>query len=64
MFNRRLLNRLFSSVSFLVFAFGLVTTASSQTKLLRFPDIYGDRVVFTYGGDLWTAPAAGGSAVR
>src|SRR5258705_10889124 len=37
---------------------------SAQTRLLRFPDIYGDRVVFTYGGDLWTAPASGGSALR
>ena len=32
--------------------------ASAQTKLLRFPDIHGDKVVFTYGGDLWTAPAS------
>ncbi|MFN2499940.1 MAG: DPP IV N-terminal domain-containing protein, partial [Pyrinomonadaceae bacterium] len=64
MLNRRLLNRLFSSAMFVALALGLVTTAYSQTKLLRFPDIYGDRVVFTYGGDLWTAPAAGGSAVR
>ncbi len=39
-------------------------TAYSQTKLLRFPDIRGDRVVFTYGGDLWTAAATGGSATR
>ncbi|HYP28115.1 MAG TPA: S41 family peptidase [Blastocatellia bacterium] len=38
--------------------------ASAQTKLLRFPDIHGDRVVFTYAGDLWTAPASGGSAIR
>ncbi|HKJ92861.1 MAG TPA: hypothetical protein VJ957_06820, partial [Longimicrobiales bacterium] len=36
----------------------------AQTKLLRFPDIQGDRVVFTYAGDLWTAPATGGTAVR
>ncbi|HKR13973.1 MAG TPA: S41 family peptidase [Pyrinomonadaceae bacterium] len=40
------------------------STAYSQTKLLRFPDIRGDRVVFTYGGDLWTAPSAGGIATR
>lgn len=40
------------------------TAAYSQTKLLRFPDIRGDRVVFTYGGDLWTAPSAGGMATR
>ena len=36
----------------------------AQTKLLRFPDIHGDKVVFTYGGDLWTAPAKGGEAIR
>ena len=42
----------------------LSITTYSQTKLLRFPDIRGDRVVFTYGGDLWTAPAAGGNAVH
>jgi len=38
--------------------------ASGQTKLLRFPDIYKDKVVFTYAGDLWTASAAGGTASR
>ena len=42
----------------------LSTTAFSQTKLLRFPDIKGDRVVFTYGGDLWTASSGGGNATR
>ena len=41
-----------------------VAGASAQTKLLRFPDIHGDRVAFTYGGDIWTAPANGGSAIR
>jgi tricorn protease len=38
--------------------------ASAQTKLLRFPDIHGDKVVFTYGGDLWTASSSGGTATR
>lgn len=38
--------------------------SAAGTKLLRFPDIHGDTVVFTYGGDLWKAPAAGGTAVR
>ncbi|MDX1385810.1 MAG: peptidase S41, partial [Thermoanaerobaculia bacterium] len=38
--------------------------ADAQTKLLRFPDIHGDQVVFTYAGDLWLAPAAGGTARR
>ena len=38
--------------------------ATAQTKLLRFPDIHGDRVAFCYAGDLWLAPAAGGPATR
>jgi tricorn protease len=37
---------------------------SAQTKLLRFPDLNGDKVAFTYGGDLWSAPATGGTATR
>jgi tricorn protease len=40
------------------------TAAEDGTRLLRFPDIHGDTVVFGYGGDLWRAPAAGGTAVR
>ncbi|MGC4053425.1 MAG: hypothetical protein QM757_29335 [Paludibaculum sp.] len=38
--------------------------AFGQTKLLRFPDIHGDRVAFTYSGDIWTASASGGTATR
>ncbi|HSN54639.1 MAG TPA: hypothetical protein VLT32_08190, partial [Candidatus Sulfomarinibacteraceae bacterium] len=38
--------------------------AAAQTRLLRFPDIHGDQVVFCYGGDLWKAPADGGTAIR
>jgi tricorn protease len=49
------------TVSFILIA---STVALGQTKLLRFPDIHGDRVAFTYGGDIWTAAAGGGSAIR
>jgi tricorn protease len=41
-----------------------VGAASAQTKLLRFPDIYKDKIVFTYAGDLWTASTQGGTASR
>ena len=40
------------------------TRGEGQTKLLRFPDVHGDRVVFTYGGDLWLATVEGGVATR
>ncbi len=58
-------NRLISScvAGLLALGFG-AATVSAQTKLLRFPDIHGDKVVFTYAGDLWTAAASGGAAAR
>ncbi|PYS89316.1 MAG: peptidase S41, partial [Acidobacteria bacterium] len=51
-------------ILFVTLVLAFVFVASSQTKLLRFPDIYGDRVVFTYGGDLWTTSSSGGTATR
>lgn len=42
----------------------LVSNSEAQTKLLRFPDIHAERVVFCYAGDLWLAPTAGGAATR
>ncbi|WP_428269301.1 S41 family peptidase [Haliangium sp.] len=42
----------------------LDAAAGRATKLLRFPDIHGDLVVFTYAGDLWLARTAGGTASR
>ena len=53
----------FLAVAF-VSLFLLTATAAAQTKLLRFPDIHGDKVVFTYGGDLWIASTSGGTATR
>lgn len=35
-----------------------------ETRLLRFPDIHANRIVFVYAGDLWTASDQGGLAVR
>ena len=37
---------------------------AGETRLLRFPDLHGDRVAFTYAGDIWLAPAGGGTAVQ
>jgi len=38
--------------------------AQEDTRLLRFPHIHGNTVVFTYAGDLYTAPITGGEAKR
>ena len=38
--------------------------ALDDARLLRFPDVNGDTVVFSHGGDLWTVSAAGGTARR
>jgi tricorn protease len=35
-----------------------------EARLLRFPDIHDDFVVFVYAGDVWRAPVAGGPALR
>ena len=54
--------RIFLGAAFLLLFF--TASISAQTKLLRFPDIAGDRVVFTYASDLWISTANGGTATR
>ncbi len=48
----------------MILLIGGAPAAGAQTKLLRFPDIHGDQVVFSYAGDLWLAESDGGPAVR
>jgi len=62
--NRSVLIRTLGPLAVIAFLLCASIIANGQTKLLRFPDISGDRVVFTYGGDLWTASTSGGSAIR
>ncbi len=40
------------------------SSRAGEARLLRFPDIRGDTIAFSHGGDLWTVPAAGGVARR
>ncbi|MBL8858467.1 MAG: PD40 domain-containing protein [Planctomycetes bacterium] len=48
-----------------VLALALLAPATpAQTKLLRFPDVHGDKVAFCYAGDLWVAASSGGTAAR
>lgn len=50
-----------------ILTLALVLTISSraeEARLLRFPATNGTSIVFTYAGDLYTVPVAGGEAVR
>jgi tricorn protease len=38
--------------------------AAGESRLMHFPDIHGDRIVFTYGRDIWTVSSEGGMARR
>jgi tricorn protease len=42
----------------------VVPDGQPVTKLLRYPDIHQDLVVFSYAGDLWLVKATGGTAAR
>ncbi len=42
----------------------LASTALAETRLLRFPDLYDNTVVFTYAGDLWLANTDGTNVRR
>jgi tricorn protease len=56
-------NRLNAAAALLAAAL-LPASAVAQTKLLRYPDIAGDRIAFSYAGDVWTVAAKGGTAAR
>ena len=43
---------------------GAAWAFATEARFMTYPDIHGDKVVFTYEGDLWLAPAAGGTAAR
>ncbi len=49
----------------LLFSVASISRAQEQEgRLLRFPAIYKDTIVFSYGGDLWLVPSTGGIARR
>ena len=57
---RNSLLKIFASIFVLLFFNGL--KATEDMRLLRFPDISGDQIVFVYAGNIWTVDAVGGDA--
>ena len=55
----------FFGIRLLLLGFGsMLALQADEARLLRFPALHGDRVVFTYAGDLYTVPVQGGLARR
>lgn len=48
----------------LTLAAAAFTVKADEARLLRFPSTNGNEIVFSYGGDLYKAPLAGGEATR
>ena len=48
----------------LILFVALPLAAQQETRLLRFPAVHGNTIVFTYAGDLYTVSASGGVARR
>ena len=56
------IKRIGSGVILLLFLFSINSYAPQEARVLRFPAIYGDQIVFSYAGDLYTVPSSGGIA--
>ena len=56
----------FAIAAGLVFVLILLQGVAGAEKrlLMRFPDMHDDTIVFVYGEDIWSVPAAGGVATR
>ena len=54
-----------------ILSFSIASSAAASdaghmpdARMLRFPDVSGDKIVFSYAGDLWTVSREGGTARR
>jgi tricorn protease len=50
------------SMSFMLFAICLLSSGQQEARLLRFPAIFKDQIVFSYAGDLYSVTGNGGMA--
>ena len=55
--------RKWTLAALIIVFFGL-PGAAAETKLLRYPDIHKNKIVFCYGGDLYTASVTGKNVKR
>src|ERR1035441_7506128 len=60
------MTRIFRSLILAIFLVSPFANASElpEGRLMRFADIYKDKIVFSYAGDLWLVTSSGGEARR
>jgi tricorn protease len=58
--------RFLRGCAFFLFAFAYIAAGQEipEGRLMRFPDVYKDKIAFVYGGDLWLVSSSGGVARR
>ncbi len=54
--------KVFSAIILIFILFGANAIAQQEARVLRFPAIYDDQIVFTYAGDLYAVASTGGVA--
>jgi len=57
-------HRKLAALCFLCSATFVLAQETQEGRLMRFPDIYKDKIAFSYGGDIWLASTSGGIARR
>jgi len=57
---KKIFLKLFATAITVFFTYGVY--AIEDARMMRFPDINGDQIVFVYAGDIWTVGAGGGDA--
>ncbi len=57
------MKKILTTLTVLILLLG-ISLAQEDVRLLRFPDVHGNQVVFSYAGDLYTVPLEGGTARR
>ena len=53
---------LFSVLFLIIFSINIYSQSENYTRLLRFPDIEGNKIAFVYAGDIWIVDSEGGTA--
>lgn len=58
------MKRLYAFIALLLISGSIISQTVVVDRLFRFPDIHGEKIVFTYAGDLYLTTQAGGKAQR